>query len=343
MDSLHVRDGAVLAPDGRVLSYAELVAAEPLAGPLPEPFTLVAASIPEATPFRPEARAIVTGAARYAADVRLPGLLHGHVLHPPRPGSRLRMLDATAARALPGVLAVVVDGDFVGVVAQHDAQALAAAQMMTAQWDAPPIAGAPFEAALRDDAGTDAALAAARRVTAHYHVPPIAHATVCPSAAVADVRADRTDLYVATQRPFGLRDEVAGLLGPSPAQVRVHPQLMSGQFGRGNVGDAALDAVRLSRAVARPVRVQWTRPEEFAFRPDGPNVWHDVRRLSARRRTAGAHAVRSERWIDVRSALNAETRAGLLSSNSEGRFGVAPRPARVASTPDLKRPGCARI
>jgi CO/xanthine dehydrogenase Mo-binding subunit len=279
VDSLHVRDGAVLAPDGRVLTYAELVAAEPLAGPLPEPSTLVAASIPEATPFRPEARAIVTGAAGYAADVRVPGLLYGHVLHPPRPGSRLRALDGATARALPGVLAVVVDGDFVGVVAQHDAQALAAAQMMTAQWDAPPAAGAPFEAVLRDDAGTDAALAAAaRRVTAHYHMPPIAHATVCPSAAVADVRADRTDLYVATQRPFGLRDEVAGLLGLSPAQVHVHPQLMSGQFGRGNVGDAALDAVRLSRAVARPVRVQWTRAEEFALSPYRPplEAWFEA-------------------------------------------------------------------
>lgn len=297
VDRLHVRDGAVLAPDGRALSYVELVAGEPLTGPLPDPTGVAAAPLPDATPLRLEAHAIVTGAACYPADVRLPGLLHGHVLHPPRPGCRLRALDAAAARALPGVLAVVVDGDFVGVMAEHDAQALAAVQAMTAQWDAPPAAGAPFEVLLRDDAGTDAALdAAPLRVAAHYQVPPIAHATICPSAAVADVRAGRTDLYVATQRPFGLRDEVADLLGQNPAQVHVHPQLMSGQFGRGNVGDAALDAVRLSRAVARPVRVQWTRAEEFALSPYRPplDAWFEAALDDAGAITAWCQRVRTQ-------------------------------------------------
>ena len=107
-------------------------------------------------------------------------------------------------------------------------------------------------------------------VRAQYHVPYIAHASISPSAAVADVREDAADLYVATHRPFGLRDEAAELLGLTPERVRVHPQAMSGMYGRGNVNDAALEAVRLSRAARCPVLVQWTREDEFRLSPHRP-------------------------------------------------------------------------
>lgn len=123
----------------------------------------------------------------------------------------------------------------------------------------------------RQDDGVEAAFSAAARVLeARYFVPHIAHASIGPSAAVADVRADGAELYVSTQRPFSLRDEVAQLIGCPPERVKVHPQVMGGLYGRGNVSDAALDAAQLSAAVQRPVLVQWTRAEEFQLSPHRP-------------------------------------------------------------------------
>ncbi len=101
-------------------------------------------------------------------------------------------------------------------------------------------------------------------------MPHIAHASIGPSAAVADVRDGDAHLYVSTHRPFSVRDEAAQLLGLPTDWVHVHPQMMSGMYGRGNLTDAALDAARLSRAVERPVLVQWTREDEFQLSPQRP-------------------------------------------------------------------------
>ena len=266
--------GQVRAADGRALAYAELVEREPLAGPVPENAAAASgpAEPPDDAPLRIEARAIVTGQARYPADVRLPGMLRGHALRPPERGARLVSVDDRAARAIPGVAAVVREGDFVGVVAEDYVPLYAALKALKAEWrmDAPPPQQ-PYRGTLRADAGVDAALAAAAlRLSAEYHVPHIAHASICPRAAVADVRAGGANLYVATQRPFGLRDTAAGLLGLSAGQVRVHPQMMSGLYGRGNTEDASIEALLLSRAVQRPVLVEWSRGEEFRLSPQRP-------------------------------------------------------------------------
>ncbi|HVB37424.1 MAG TPA: molybdopterin cofactor-binding domain-containing protein, partial [Vicinamibacterales bacterium] len=205
-------------------------------------------------------------------DVRLPGMLRGHVRHPVVDGSHLVSVDDRESRALPGVVTIVRDGDFVGVVAERDEQAQAAAAALDLRWEAaPPDDSVAFDGLLRDDPGTDDTIAgAARRFDARYRVPHIAHASIGPGAAVADVREGEAHLYVAVQRPFGLRDEAAALLGLPPERVHVHPQTMGGMYGRGNMNDAALDAVRLSRAVRRPVLVQWTRAEEFRLSPQRP-------------------------------------------------------------------------
>ena len=270
---LDTRDGHVVARDGRAVSYQDLVAREPLSGPVPAAIAGARAAAPiQDVPLRLEAQDIVTGHARYAADVRLPGMLRGRVLHPPVPGARLLVVDDRAARGLPGVVVIVHDGDTVGAVAQRDEQALAAIQALQASWSPPAVASVPpTDLVLRRDAGVESTIAASPQVLhAQYHVPPIAHASIGPSAAVADVRDDGADLYVATQRPFGLRDEAAELLGLPPERVRVHPQAMGGMYGRGNVNDAALDAVRLSRAARRPVLVQWSRTDEFRVSPHRP-------------------------------------------------------------------------
>ncbi len=270
---LTIEGGKIVTCDGRSAAYQELVAAEPLAGIVPEGETDNRGALaPEDSPLRLEALAIVTGRAQYSGDVRLPGMLWGQALHPPVHGSRIATMGDSAARELPGVVAIVRDENFVGVVARRSQEATAALRALRVEWERPaPNAATPVDAALRRDSGVDAAFTAAlRHFAAEYYVPHISHVPIGPSAAVADVRDDGTDLYVTTQRPFGLRDEVAQLLGVAPGTVHVHPQMMSGTYGRGNMGDAAIDAVRLSRAVKRPVLVQWTREEEFRSSPHRP-------------------------------------------------------------------------
>ncbi len=271
---LTLKDGWVIAPDGRSLSYADLVGDEPLTGDIPdvaEPRNLPVPAV-EDRPLRLEARAILTGEAKYPADIRLPAMLFGHVLHPPRPGMMLIALQDEAARAVPGVVSVVREGDFIGVVAEHEDALFRALHALAAEWGPTPVVpDASYEAVMRQDDGVETALSGASlRLKAAYHAPHIAHASILPRAAVADVRADGADLYVATQRPFALRDEVAALLGVPTEQIHVHPQMMSGQYGRGNTEDASIEAVRLSRAAKRPVQVQWSRAEEFRLSPQRP-------------------------------------------------------------------------
>jgi len=275
VSELETRDGRVVSRTGQACTYQELVSDQPLSGLVPEGWSGRPDAAPAADiPMRLEARDIVTGRARYAADVRLPGMLRGRVLHPPVLGAEASQVDDAAARSQKGVVAILHDRDFVAAVAERDEQAEAAIAALKVTWRDPAHSAVePVELSLRDDADVDAALAAgsaARTLGASYHVAPIAHASIGPAAAVADVREDGADLYVAAQRPFGLRDEAAEILGLSPERVHVHPQAMSGVYGRGNVNDAALDALRLSRAVRRPVLVQWSREDEFHLSPHRP-------------------------------------------------------------------------
>ena len=118
---LALKDGRVIGPDGRSLSFDDLVGDAPLTGDIPEavePGNRPLLST-EDWPLRLEARAILTGAAKYPADIRLPSMLFGHVLHPPRPGMTLMALRDATVRAVAGIVAVIREGDFVGIVAEH--------------------------------------------------------------------------------------------------------------------------------------------------------------------------------------------------------------------------------
>lgn len=291
-EELVASDGRVTTRDGRTATYQELVAEGALTGVVPPEFAGAQAGAPPETsaPLRLEARDIVTGRARYVADVRLPNMLRGRVLSPPKPGAKLRALRDEAARALPGVVCIVHEEDFVGVVAERDDQALLAIRELEADWttsDQDPAAA--FDLTLREDEGVAAAFrSAAREVTASFHVPYMTHTPIGPSAAVADIRADGADLYVATQRPFGVRDEIAGFLSMAAERIRVHPMMASGTYGRNNVADAALDAARLSRAAGRPVLVQWSRADEFRRSPNRPELDARIRAaLDAQGRIVG--------------------------------------------------------
>jgi CO/xanthine dehydrogenase Mo-binding subunit len=205
-------------------------------------------------------------------------MLRGAIARPPARGASVSSVDDTAARAMPGVIAVVRDGDLVGVVADRSAQAQAGVQALEIDWAMPsPLEQHTTSIPIAEDAAVDGALAsAATRIEALYSMPYISNAPIGPSAAVADVRADGTTIYAGTQRPFGLRDEAAAALGVPPETVRVIPQMPSGTYGRNSLSDAGIEAARLSKACGRPVLLQWTREDEFAHGPARPACALDI-------------------------------------------------------------------
>lgn len=282
---LRLQDGHILAPDGRAVSYERLTASAALSGPIPSPRMAPDAraererligSLPDhkgPAPARLEGLDIVLGRPRFACDVRLPGMLRGRVLRAPYPGAKLESLEESALGPLGSRIRLVRDGDFVGVVSEREELVDAAVRALLPRWrrEVPPIPRSSIEIRLRSDEDVKQALDDAPfHLRAEYHIPHIAHAAIAPSAAVADVRPREVDLYVATQRPFGLRDEVASLLKLPTQSVHVHPQAMGGMFGRGNMNDAAIEAAHLSKSVGRPVLVQWSRSEEFRLSPHRP-------------------------------------------------------------------------
>jgi len=279
-DRLDTSDGHVVSGPTRI-PYGELVADEPLRGAIPDEVAFLPEGrhryIGKPLP-RVEARDIVTGRATYAADVRLAGMLHGAIVRPPVRGAKVKSVDDVAARGMPGVVAVVRDGDLVGVVAERADQARAAADALEVDWIASrPDEGPDADIPLRGDRGIEKALASAvTRRTAEYILPSIANAPIGPSAAVADVTADGATIYGATHRPFGLREGVAKRIGLSEENVHFAPRMSSGTYGRSSSIDVALEAAVLSKGAKRPVHLQWTREEEFAYSPSRPEVTLEV-------------------------------------------------------------------
>lgn len=230
--------------------------------------------------------AAVTGAKRFTSDLSRPGMGHGKVLRPPQFGAHLRALDVSAARALPGVT-VVVDGEFVGVVAPSPEAARAAIDAIHAEWDLDDtISEADLESHLRthpiEAEGWGGAFArdlgefdrefsdAAVRLTRTYTTPYIAHAPLETRVALAEWDDDRLTMWTGTQQPFNVRRALAEALNVNHDQVRVIVRDTGGGFGGKHVADVAVATARLARAAGRPVKLQWTREEEFTwayFRP----------------------------------------------------------------------------
>src|SRR5262245_11722956 len=233
-----------------------------------------------------DGRAFVTGAHAYASDVSPPGMLHGKVLRPAGFKATLASLDAGAAESMTGVR-VVGDGDFVGVVAPDASTADRAVRALKAQWREAP--GQPSNADLfeylkknakppepdrGDKAGSiEQGLASASvKLTATYTVEYIAHAPLEPRAAVAQWTEGKLTVWTGTQRPFGVREELAEVFRIPAAKVRVQVPDTGSAYGGKHQGDAAVEAARLAKAAGKPVKVVWTREEEFTwayFRPAG--------------------------------------------------------------------------
>ena len=289
-DTLTVSDGTISAADGRKVTYGEIAGAIDLkreatgkvAPKPPAAHKIVGTSVK-----RFDIPNKVTGGAAYVQDMRPPGMLHGRVVRPPRPGSTLDSADEAAAKAMPGVIAVVRDGSFLGVIAEREEQAIAArgALLKSAKWTLGPALPDPdkiYDYLLtlptddtviseKQPSTLAAAAADAKVVEATYRRPYTAHASIGPSCALAELKDGKLTVWSHSQGVFPNRAKLADALGMKPGDIReVHVE-GSGCYGHNGADDVALDAALLARAAAgRPVRVQWMRDDEFGWEPYGP-------------------------------------------------------------------------
>jgi nicotinate dehydrogenase subunit B len=289
-EGLKAADAKVTDPaSGRSLRYAELARGKTLAQNLPaeDPvtppteWTVAGKSIPKVN-----GRAFVTGRHQYTPDLRPAGLLYGKVLRPPSFDATLTSYDDTTAKAMPGVV-VVRDGDFVGAAAPTEREAQKALDGIRVQWkEVPQISSREIFSYLKKNAAEktddrfrkqsgsieEGLTHAAHRLDAAYTISFIAHAPLEARAAVAEWADGKLRVWTGTQRPFAVRDELASVFHVPESNVRVIVPDMGSAYGGKHTSDAALEAARLARAAGRPVRVFWTREEEFTwayFRPAG--------------------------------------------------------------------------
>jgi nicotinate dehydrogenase subunit B len=285
-EQLKVADGVISAPDGRQIAYGELVtdldlnreATAKVAPKPPASHKIVGTSTP-----RRDIPAKVTGGLVYVQDIRIPGTLHGRVVRPPRYGSKLDSVDEAAASALPGVVAVVRDGSFLGVIAEREEQAIKAREALrkSAKWTLGPELPDParlFEV-IKSLPSKDATIgvkqgsvpADARTFEAVYTKPYMSHGSIGPSCAVAEFKDDKLTVWSHSQGVFPLRAELVKLLKMPAAAIRCVHMEGSGCYGHNGADDVAADAALLARATpGRPVRLQWMRDDEFGWEPYGP-------------------------------------------------------------------------
>ncbi len=272
-------DGVRQAPTGPALGYGLLAGGQRLvriAGPdvplIPaDQWRVGGTSVPKMG-----GPAFVTGEHHFTSDLAVEGMLYGKVLRPPTVHSVLRQLDLSAARALPGII-VVHEGSFVGVAARTAADAERALASITAEWDVPLSPdGQDLVTLLRPEpsvCATPSVTDAAHQLSATYTLAYIAHVPLEPRAALATWDSDgKLTVWTGTQRPFGVREELAVAFGLREDRIRVIVPDTGSGYGGKHTGEAALEAARLSRAASCPVKLVWTREEEFTqayLRPGG--------------------------------------------------------------------------
>ncbi len=247
----------------------------------PKEYKIVGTSVP-----RIDLPPKFTGEYTYIQDVRIPGMLHGRVVRPAVVNSKPSSIDESSIRHIAGIVKVVQQENFVGVVAETEWAAIQAARALKVTWSPPaeklPANKDELDAYLKNTksvidmnpvkkGNVDEALSSASRTfQATYRWPFQLHGMLGPSCAVADVRADRATVWTGTQAPFMTRDKLATLLGLPKKNVRVIHKEAAGCYGRLEPDDVPEDAALMSRAVGRPVRVQWMREDEHGWSPKGP-------------------------------------------------------------------------
>ncbi len=230
-----------------------------------------------------------TGQGSFVQDLRLPGMLHARVVKPPSAGAQLVKVDESSVAGLPGLVRLVVRGSFIGVVAEREEQAVNAAKQLKVEWRE--TAALPRMADLYDflhsQKTEDVRLAeegdvekefgqAAKQLHAVYYQPYHAHASIGPSCAVADVKDDQITLWSSSPGPYPLRTALAQMLDEPPEKIHVIHVEGAGSYGQNGADDVSADAVILSQAVGKPVRVQWSREDEFIWEPKAPAMVMEV-------------------------------------------------------------------
>ena len=307
-EELQVREGivSVKADPARKVSYAELAASGDLDDALkvsgegfalnveglgkpkdPSTYTVVGQPVP-----RVDIAPKIMGKWQYITDVRVPGMLHGRAIRPAGVGAKLMNVDDSAAKKIPGYVQTVTKGNFVGVVADNEWAAIRAAKAVRVNWTASqPLfpeqkdlyqhmrSAAPKatkETVKKGDAA-GALASAAKKVQASYETPYQSHATMGPGCAVADIHTDGVStIWSGGQKPHALQKGFAELLRVPLDKVRVIWVEDAGSYGRPGFEDTAADAVLLSQAIGKPVRVQWSRADMTAWGSKGPAVVYDL-------------------------------------------------------------------
>jgi isoquinoline 1-oxidoreductase len=291
--NLTITDGKVTGPQGKPsFEFGELTKGKKLVKlatsqsptTAPQQWTVAGQSLPKV-----DGRAFVTGHHQYASDITRPGMLRGAVLRPPSFKAKLVSLETRDAEAMPGVK-IVRDGDFIGVVAPSEGIANEAIAALKAEWKSEPEPGQsdlftwlkshPSKARGFEGGGgraprgsiTEGMKAAHHQIAATYTIAYIAHVPLEPRAAIAEWSNGKLTVWTGTQRPFGVRTELAGAFGLPVENVHVMVPDMGSAYGGKHTGEAALEAARLARAAGKAVKLVWTREEEFTcayFRPAG--------------------------------------------------------------------------
>ena len=346
---LSLADGTVRAADGRSVAFAALLGSggfdvkmNPKAALKPPArYAIVGKSLP-----RPDIPAKVTGRHVFVHDFVVPGMLHGRVLRAPAVGAKVEAVDESSVAALSGVRVVRI-ADFVGVVAANEWAAVRAARELRVRWsESAPLIGSdalerwaksgPFVAeetlvakGAPERVGALADAADALRAT--YAWPIQSHGSIGPSCAVADVRADGGTVWTASQATHRFLNIFAGLVELPREKLRVVYLDGAGCYGMNGHDDAAADAVLLSKAVGRPVRVQWSRSDELGWDPKGPPQLLEMRgSLTADGRIDAWHtdmwvprATANLEWIPLLAPLAAGMKqpvgqlVGLVSQNGD--------------------------
>jgi nicotinate dehydrogenase subunit B len=278
---LSAKDGAVTAPDGRRVAYAELIGSKKFNLPVDQharrrsrnEWTVLGKAVPGL-----DHPALVTGTFEFVQNVRVQGMLHGRVVRPPEMGAKLIAVDEGSVRDIAGLAKVVVREDFVGVIAETQFAAIQAARQLVCRWSPGPLLPPqetffehlqqlPSRDELLVDSGdVSTSLAKADRVLrARYTWPYQMHGSLGSSCAVADVRADQATVWSPTQSVYPTRSCIAMLLNRPPESVRVIFVRGSGCYGLNGADAVSFDAAVLSQGVGRPVRLQYTRQDEMMW------------------------------------------------------------------------------
>lgn len=294
ISTLSLHEGVITAKNGRRLPIGEFVDGTTLAIDItkdvqeksPHAYTIVGKSVP-----RLDIPDKVNGRFTFMQDFKLPDMLHGRVVRPSGFGATLVSYDESSVADIPGIVKVVRINNFLGVVAKSEWSAIKAAQQLAVTWSK--WEGLPDQSRIwqhvrstpvvRDDVTSRAgdsrsALASTTsKLAATYEFAIHTHGSIGPSCALAVFAEGKLTCWTASQATHDLRKQLAATLAIPDSDVRCIYVEGAGCYGRNGHEDAAADAALLSRAVGKPVRVQWMRADEHGWDPKGPPTLLDMR------------------------------------------------------------------